>query len=294
MALALALGPLFEGFSRKYVKAQVAHSRVGPLVGVWQPFVDLAKLLGKEDLGVGNVWLQRVAPIVCLGSALCASLLVPIAGKAPLGGAGDFIVFIYVVGIAAVAMILAGFASASPYTYTGATREMMLYLIVEPVLVIVLIGAAVNAHSLSFEDIIAWHLAQGPTFSLAVGVFALLLAIFAQFGKLPFDIAEADQEIMGGPFAELSGPKLALIKWAIWVRQFVFAAVLASVFVPWPRTGMVTLDAVITVAKIFVVFLIGGLVEVVNPRLRIDQALAFYLSVILAAAVSVVLAFVGA
>jgi len=294
VGLALFLGPLFEGFVRKYIRARVAHSRVGPLVGVWQPFLDLAKLFGKENLDVGGGPLQKMSPVVCLTAALCAALLIPLGTRAPLQGGGDFIVFVYIIGISAIAMIIGGMASASPYSYAGATREMMMFLIVEPVMVICLVAAAVNCKSLNFSDMVAWHLARGSSLSMGIAAFALLMALLAQFGKLPFDIPEAEQELMGGPFIEMSGPRLALFKWAIWARQFVFAALLVGIFLPWPKVDVLALQVLFTVVKVFIVFVIVGLADVVNPRIKIDQALAFYLFVIIAAAVAVALALIGA
>lgn len=293
LGLALFLGPLFEGFVRKYVRARIAHSRVGPLAGVWQPFIDLGKLFAKENLDVGGGPLQRMSPVVCLTATLCAALLIPLGARPPLETGGDFIVFVYIVGISAIAMVIGGMASASPYSYAGATREMMMFLIVEPVMVISLIAAAVNCESLRFSDMVNWHLARGSSLSMMVAAFALLMALLAQFGKLPFDIPEAEQELMGGPFIEMSGPRLGLFKWAIWARQFVFAALLVSIFFPWPKVGILYLQVLLTVVKVFIVFVIVGLADVVNPRIKIDQALAFYLAVIIAAAMAVVLAFVG-
>ena len=98
---------------------------------------------------------------------------------------------------------------------------------------------------------------------------------------------------MGGPFIEMSGPKLALFKWATWARQFVLASLFVSIFLPWPKVALLPLAIAITVVKAFFVFIVIGLVDVVNPRLRIDQALAFYLGVIILAAASVVLAIVA-
>lgn len=293
LGLALFLGPLFEGFVRKYVRARIAHSRVGPLAGVWQPFIDLGKLFAKENLDVGGGALQRMSPVLCLTATLCAALLIPLARRTPLEMGGDFIVFVYVIGISAICMIVGGMASASPYSYAGATREMMMFIIVEPVMVIALIAGAVNSQSLRLSDMMNWNLAHGASLSMLIAGFALLMALLAQFGKLPFDIPEAEQELMGGPFVEMSGPKLALFKWAIWARQFVFAALLVGIFVPWPRVDAFALQALLTVVKVFIVFVIVGLADVVNPRLRIDQALGFYLAIIITAAIAVVLAFVA-
>lgn len=294
VVLALSLGPLFEGVVRKYVRAQVAHSRTGPLVGIWQPFYDLAKLLGKEDLECeGFPPFFRAAPMVALAAVLCAALLIPLAGRAPLAMGGDGLVLIYVLGIAVVALILTSMASGSPYAYAGATREMMMFLVVEPVLIIALICGMVHAHSWRIDALVSWQLQHGPALSLVVAGLALLLALPALFAKLPFDIPEADQEIMGGPLVEISGPKLALFKWTLYARQFVLAAVLVTVFVPWPGGLLWPLTLLLNLVKVCLAFVVVGLIDVVCPRLRVDQALAWYASVIVAAGVAVVLAVVG-
>jgi formate hydrogenlyase subunit 4 len=98
-------------------------------------------------------------------------------------------------------------------------------------------------------------------------------------GKLPFDIAEADQEIMGGPFVEQSGPRLALLRWAMWAKLLVLVFLLVEVFFPWPRFGNYLVDLVATMMKVVIVLVLVAVVDVVNPRLRIDQALGYYMRV---------------
>lgn len=292
--LALFLGPLLEGVVRKYVRAQVAHSRTGPLVGVWQPFYDLGKLLGKEDLErQGFPAFFRAAPMIALAAVLCAALLIPLTGRAPLASGGDGLVLVYVLGLAAIALILTAMATGSPYAYAGGTREMMLFLVVEPVLVIALLCAMVHAHSWRIGALVDWQVEQGPSLSLIVAAVALLLALPAQFAKLPFDISEAEQEIMGGPLVELSGPKLALFKWTVWARQFVLAGVLVTIFLPWPGGLVWPLTLLLNLVKIGLAFVVVGLIDVVCPRLRIDQALAWYVSVIVVAGIAAMLAVVG-
>lgn len=275
LLIILFLAPLYEGFVRKYIRAQVAHSRIGP--PVWQPYLDLFKLMAKEDLMPTRDVIFRLAPMVCLGAALVGGLLVPIGTKAPLDGAGDFIVFIYIMGLSTVALVLGAMASSSPFAYAGATREVMMFLIVEIVVVVALIAGAINSHSLRFSGIVAWYTSHPFSLSMIIAALALLLALQAQFGKLPFDIPEAETEIMGGPLIEMSGPRLALLYWAVWVRRLIYACLFASVFLPWGRTGIWPLDAVITLVLAFVIYVLVGVVEVLNPRLRIDQALSYYL-----------------
>jgi formate hydrogenlyase subunit 4 len=305
LAVVLGLSPLFEGVVRKFIKARV-HSRQGP--PILQPYYDLFKLLCKEDLQVSDNWLLRFAPKLCLAAIMVSALLIPIGLlHAPLEGNGDLIALVYFVGLAAVAIVLGAAASESPYASIGLGREVMLLLTVEPVVVIGLLTAAVNAHSLRLSDIMAWQISHGPSISMSIAGFAILLALQAQAGKLPFDISEADQEIMGGPFIEQSGPKLALYKWSFWAKLVVFAAILCSIFIPWPRldllgpgSGALALafqavgNIIITLVKMAVVVIIVGLIDVVNPRLRIDQALAYFLGVMFMAVIGLTFALVGA
>jgi formate hydrogenlyase subunit 4 len=112
---------------------------------------------------------------------------------------------------------------------------------------------------------------------MAIGGVAFFLALQAVAGKLPFDISEADQEIMGGPLIEQSGPRLALFRWAMWVKQLVFAFLLVEVSFPWPHFGNYLIDLLSTIVKVLVVLV--TVVDVVNPRLRIDQAMGYFMRV---------------
>jgi formate hydrogenlyase subunit 4 len=292
----LGLSPLYEGLARKFVRARV-HSRQGPPVR--QPYFDLLKLLGKEDLRVSDSPLLSLAPKLCLAAVVAAGLLVPMGLLvAPLSGAGDVILFIYLIGLAAVAVVLGAAASESPYASVGLGREVMLLLTVEPVVAVALLTAAVKAQSLQFTSIIAWHNAAGATFSLIIAAIAFFAALLVQGGRLPFDTPEADQEIMGGPFIEQSGPKLALFKWSLWAKQLVFAAVLAQVFIPWPvfdLTGGVgmALGVIVTLVKVGVIWALASLIDVVHPRVRIDQALHIFLALLIVAGVGLAFAIMG-
>lgn len=284
--------PLFEGFVRKYIRANVAHSRRGPLIGIWQPFVDLLKLFLKEDVRTGGS-LQLIMPIVCFGSLLVASLFLPIAGEAPFDGWGDIIVFVYTIGLAATALIIAAIDTGSPYSYAGAIRELMLMILVELIVASALLCGAVCAHSLRLSEIILWYRARAFSLPMIVASAALFLAMLAHFGRLPFDIPEAEQEIIGGPFIEISGPRLSLLKWAIWMRQFISASIFACVFIPWGTVGIAVVDLIINLIKVFVLFVIITVIEVLSPRLRIDQALNFYLGVFLTSAIAIAIAYIA-
>jgi formate hydrogenlyase subunit 4 len=289
VALALLLAPLYEGLMRK-LKATI-HSRKGP--PVTQPYLDLFKLLGKEDLRTASGGLYGAAPALTLGSVLLLALLVPMGARPPLGFAGDIVVLLYVAAISAVLLMLTAFGSASPYASVGSSREMMMLLSVEPVMVVALVVGALKAGTLATGDIVVWQLEHGPTISMAIAGIAFFLALQAQAGKLPFDIPEADQEIMGGPLIEQSGPRLALFRWAMWSKQFVLAVLLVEVFVPWPGTGVFSVDLLLTLVKAFAVLVVVALVDVVNPRLRIDQAMGYYLRVAFSSIAALAFAVIG-
>ena len=289
VALALLLAPLYEGLMRK-LKAAI-HSRIGP--PITQPYLDLFKLLGKEDLRTAGGVLYGAAPALTLGSVLLLALLVPMGARPPFAFAGDIVVLLYVAAISAVLLMLTAFGSGSPYASVGSSREMMMMLSVEPVMVVALVVGALKAGTLATGDIIVWQLEHGPTLSMAIAGIAFLLALQAQAGKLPFDIPEADQEIMGGPLIEQSGPRLALFRWAMWSKQFVLAVLLVEVFLPWPGTGIFTLDLMLTLVKAFVVLVVVALVDAVNPRLRIDQAMGYYLRVAFSSIAALAFAVMG-
>jgi formate hydrogenlyase subunit 4 len=288
-ALALLLAPLYEGIMRK-LKATI-HSRIGP--PVTQPYLDLRKLLVKEDLRTATGLLYGVAPALTLGSTLLLAMFIPMGRAPPLGFGGDLILVLYLVTMGTVLVMLTGLASASPYASVGSSREMMLTFCLEPIAAIALVVGAHKAGSLSLGSILDWHAANGPCVSMLVAGFAFLLALQGHSAKLPFDVAEADQEIMGGPLVEQSGPRLALFRWAMWVKQLVLTVLFVEIFIPWPRTGLFLVDLVLALAKALVVLLVVALVDVVNPRLRIDQSMSYFMRIGLVSLGALAFAMIG-
>jgi len=289
VAAALLLSPLAEGIMRK-IRAAI-HSRKGP--PITQPYWDMLKLLGKEDLRSTEGAVYAALPALTLASVLLLAALVPMGTAAPLAFVGDMIVVIYVAAMSGVAIMLTGFSSASPYASIGSSREMMMLLSVEPILAIALVVGAFKAKTLALGGIANWQIQNGPSISMAIAGVGFFLALQAVAGKLPFDISEADQEIMGGPLIEQSGPRLALFRWAMWVKQFVFAFLLVEVFFPWPHLGNYLIDLLATVVKVVVVLVLVTVVDVVNPRLRIDQAMGYFMRVGVSSLAALAFAVIG-
>ncbi len=290
LIVALFFGPLLAGIVRKHVRARL-HSREGP--PIWQPFYDLLKLLGKDDLRSSNSAVVEYAPIVVLGATLTTALLTPMGTQPPLSEHGDLIVFVHMITLSVVATILVGLSSPSPFSLMGAARETMLHIVTEPVLIICLVTAAVNAQSIVIWTMAEQNLQSGMPPSMIVAAIALLIALQAQIGKIPFDIADAETEIMGGPFVEISGPRLALFQWATMAKQMVYASILVAVFLPWGNQLAYPLSLLIHMLKVCAIVGIVGLIDVVNPRLRVEQAMKFFVFVIALALIGLGLAVVG-
>jgi formate hydrogenlyase subunit 4 len=287
--LVLLAAPLVDGILRK-VRARI-HSRQGP--PVMQTYYDLAKLMVKEDQSGANNFVFNAAPVACLGSILLAALFVPMGGVVPLGFSGDILVLVYILTLAPVCMCLGGMASGSPYAYVGVSREIMLLVVVEPVLAVALISTAIKAQSLVLVNCIDRYAASLPDISLIVGGIAFFLILQPEFSKVPFDLAEAEQEIMEGPLIEYSGRKLALLKWSMYSKQIVLIALLVGAFVPWPRTGFLFLDVAVTLIKILIAAVLVEVIAQVFPRLKINQAIRYFAIVIAVALTGLILAVMG-
>lgn len=272
LVLVILVAPFSEGVMRK-LKATV-HSRKGP--PLTQPYLDLLKLLGKEDLKVTGNPLFSLSPLITFASVCVAALFTPMGTHSPLGFAGDLIVLVYFLALASVGVMLGGASTGSPYGALGVAREVMLAMMVEIIVMASLIVGVIHIRSFDLERMALWYHQAGPTISMVIAGAAFFLALQVQLGKLPFDLPDADQEIMGGPFMEASGPKLALYKWSYFAKQILLASLFLEIFFPWPKTGIVPVDILIHLIKIFVVLILVGLIDAVNPRIRVDHAIRYF------------------
>lgn len=289
LLLVILVAPFLEGVIRK-LKALV-HSRKGPPFR--QPYLDLLKLLGKEDLKVIENPLFSLAPVVTFGSILIAALFTPMGTNPPLGFTGDLIVLVYFLTLASVGIMLGGTATGNPYGAVGAGREMMLAMVVEILLIGSLIVGVIHTQSFNLGRISTWYQEAGPDLSMILAAVPFFLILQVQLGKLPFDLPDADQEIMGGPFLEASGPKLALYKWSFFAKQVILASLFLEIFIPWPKTGIVPIDILINLLKVFVVIIIVGLIDAVNPRIRVDQAIRYFIGILVILTFALAFALIG-
>lgn len=262
----LALAPLFSGMSR-VIRAKM-HSRQGP--GVLQDYRDLIKLLKRQDVApqhAGGVF--RAMPFVLLGTMLLVAMTLPaVTRQSPFGAGGDIITLLYLFALFRFFFALAGLDSGSPFAGIGASRELTLGILVEPILMLSLLVVALIAGSTNIGNISvalsggAW---LSPT-ATALALLACAFAVFVEMGKIPFDVAEAEQELQEGPLTEYSGAGLALVKWGIGFKQVVVAALFLSIFVPFGKAASLAPAALLwgaaaLVVKLACVFVAAALFE---------------------------------
>ncbi len=292
VVLALGLAPLFEGILRK-ITARI-QSRQGP--PILQPYFDLLKLLGKEDIESGqSPRMQRFAALLSLATVLTVAVQVPMGGQAPLGGQSDVILLIYLLTLSGISTLLAALAAGSTYSLIGMSREMMAMMTLEPLLAVAIVIGAVHTGTLRLNQVLNGSVYTSGVFPVAglIILGIILFALQAFVGRMPFDTAEAETEIMEGPMIEYSGPKLALFKYARMVKLFVYTALFVALFVPWGQTGFYPLDVIIFLVKVTVLVLLVTLVAATHARYRIDQAIRYYAGLFGLALVALVFAVSG-
>ena len=292
IVLVLALAPLFEGILRK-VTAKV-QSRQGP--PIWQPYYDLLKLLGKEDIESGeSPAMQRFASWLSLAAILTLAVLVPMGTTPPLSGAADAYLLISLLTLCGVSTMLAGLAAGSTYSLVGMSREMMSLMTLEPLLAVAVFVSMVHTRSMRLDAVLNGSAYVQAGLPLA-GILMLGVAIFAfqaLIGRLPFDIAEAETELMEGSMVEYSGPKLALFKFTRMAKLVVYGALLVSIFAPWGSGLPAPLNLFALLAKLLLLVLVVTLVAATHARYRIDQAIRYYGGLLGLSLVALLLALYG-
>lgn len=292
VGMVLAIAPLFQGILRK-VTARV-QSRQGPPIR--QPYLDLLKLLGKEDIESGEApVLQRFAAYLPLAVLLVVACLVPMGFPAPLSGSGDAILLIMLLTLCGICTLLAGLASGSTYSVIGINREMMTMITLEPLFAVAIVMGAIHKGSFRLDEVLSGSVygSAGIALSGIVMMVIMLLAFQAFVGRVPFDIAEAETEIMEGAMIEYSGPKLALFHYASWAKLVIYSGLFVSLFVPWGSELPFPVSFVLFWAKVSVMVLLVTAVAATHARYRIDQAIRFFAVMLAVALVTLAAASYG-
>jgi len=267
---------LLVGWVDRKVSARFQF-RVGP--PILQNFNDFFKLLGKQTIivkdGVKSLFI--VAPLMAFGTLCLIATMMGMALFYNSGYNGDLLVVMYLMMVYSVMLVLGGIATGNVFGSIGAGREIKLLLGDELVFILVcLIPIVKSGYTINLDSILAAQ-SDGAFIGSVSGVIGFLtglLCIQAKMALRPFDIAEAETEIVEGPLMEYSGPLLAFWKLNHHIMYVAYPMVLIILFMGgFNLQGIGILWAILKYLLIVVLMII---IKNTNPRLQIDVALKFF------------------
>lgn len=281
-AALLFAGVFLTWFDRKLgarVQDRLGPNRVGRF-GVLQPFADLVKLLVKEDFTpIGAIALLfNLAPLLAVMGVVGIWAIVPFGPS--IIGTDLNVGVVYIVSIGSVstlAVIMAGWASNNKYALLGAFRTVAQLISYEIPIVLTLLVPTMLAGSMSTQMIVE---RQSPVWFIVLAPVATLIffvASLAEVGRAPFDLLEAESEIVAGYNIEYGGMKFGMFYVSEYLHSFTVAALTAMLFLGgWRGPGVEAvpiLGLVYFFLKAGVVYLVLSLLRFSMPRVRIDQLL---------------------
>jgi formate hydrogenlyase subunit 4 len=235
--LTIALGaPLLVGTLRT-LKARLVGRR-GP--APWQPFLDLAKLLGKTPVvSETTSWVFRATPYVLAGAMLVAAMAAPmLTTRPPLAFAGIILLMsLFLLGTFFLA--LAGLDAGSAFGGMGSSREVAVAALAEPTVILAVFALSLRANTTNLGGVVERVagdplVAANPAHLLAFAAFFIVM--LAETGRLPVDNPATHLEltmIHEAMVLEYSGRWLALVEWASAMKLLLFLTLLANLFFPW-------------------------------------------------------------
>jgi len=266
---------LAEYIDRK-LHARLQNRQGPPLL---QPVADFIKLLGKEVIIPAETekriftWL----PVFALAASITASFYIPLWHTPALFTFyGDVIVVLYLLTIPTLTFFLAGWYSTSLYSILGAVRTITQLFAYEVPLFMGILSACLLADSWSLNEVALFY-QQHPLFALAniPGFLVCVVSLVGKLEKVPFDIPDAETEIVAGTFTEYSGKFLALFRLTLNIEMVVGASLLGAVFFPFFVTSLWPWGLAVYLLKLLIVIVIITLIRTVFARLRIDQMVNF-------------------
>lgn len=253
------------------------QNRVGP---PWfQTFADFIKLLGKEDIipCQANPRMFSLAPIFALASVITVYLYIPLWKTESLFSFnGDIIMVLYLLTIPTLAFFIGGWYSTSLFARIGSVRAVTQLFAYEVPLFMSILAASLLANTWSLKEMVIFY-TQHPSYCLfnLAGFGVSLVALLGKLGKTPFDIPEAETEIVAGAFTEYSGRRLALLRLTVDIEMVAGSSLLVAVFFPFGLLWPAVLGFMVFVAEVLIVVALLSLLRTVAARLRIDQMVNF-------------------
>ena len=289
---------LFERRVLARMQTRIGPNRAGPW-GLLQPVADGIKLIFNEELipEQADRVLFVLAPVITVVPALIILAVIPFGPEVTLFGHSYYLGLasnvnvgvLYILAVASIAVygiVIAGWASGNKYALMGGVRSTAQMVSYELALALAFVGPIMLAGSMSVDAIIegqrqlSWYILVQP-----LGFLIFLIAAVAEINRAPFDMPEAEQELVAGYHAEYSGMKFALFFMAEYGKMIAVSFIAATIFLGgylgpfldrWPLLGPVYLFIKVVALLFFIVWL-----RATFPRFRYDQLMAFGWKVLL-------------
>lgn len=302
MLLVLAIAPLALGITRK-VKARLLR-RIGP--PVWQPYLDIWKLMHKEAVLAHNAsWLYRATPYIVFAVTWVAAALVPTyATNLMFSWTADLIALVALLATGRFALALAGMDVGTAFGGIGSSREMMIASLAEPAMLLVVFTVALIAGTTQLSTIAATFISDevGLRVSLGLALVAFVLVAIAENARIPIDNPATHLELTmvhEAMVLEYSGRHLAMIEAAAALKLVLYFSLLVCLFLPF---GMATVDKDVAalgsglaayVGKIIALAALLPVAETAIAKMRVFRYPIFLGGAFAASALAVFLLFVS-
>ncbi|MCZ6891610.1 MAG: NADH-quinone oxidoreductase subunit NuoH [Chloroflexi bacterium] len=258
------------------IQQRMGPMRVGPY-GLLQPIADGLKLLIKED--IMPAWVDRpiywAAPLAVFVPSFLVWVVIPFSSDLVLRDMDLGLLYVLALSVLSIiGLLMAGWGSANKYGIIGGLRSAAQLISYEIPLIVIAITIAMLAGTLNLTEIAT---GQGNTWYILLQPLALvifLLAGLAEVGRSPFDIFQAESELVGGPFIEYSGAHWSIFFLGEYINTFLVAA-LVTIFFLGGWSGPLLPELAWFLIKCYAVILVIFWLRGTLPRLRIDQLMAF-------------------
>jgi len=257
------------------MQSRLGPNRTGPM-GLFQPVADVIKVMLKEDIvpNKADKIVHWLAPVVAFFPVLLIFAVVPFGNRAMLADLNIGILYVVAISsVSTVGIFMAGWGSSNKYSLLGAMRNVAAVVSYEIPLVLAIVGVVLIAGSLSMNQIV---LAQDIPFILLqpLGFVLFFIAGCAEINRSPFDLMEADSEIVAGFHTEYSGIKFAIFYLVEYAEALAISAIIATIFLSGWR-GPFLPPWLWFIIKVIIVFYLMVWTRSTLPRVRIDQLMAF-------------------
>ena len=289
-----AILPILIIYERKLLgrfQNRYGPNRVGPF-GLMQPLAEILKFATKEPFRPSTSigYLFRIAPAIAILTAVASLALIPfgdvqdvLGQKVGLYGidvsVGPLFVFAFG-GISFYGIMLGGWASGSKYSFLGSMRAAAQLISYEVSQGLSLVGVLITAGTLSLTGIV--HAQGGMWYFIPqfVGFLVFMTASFAETNRAPFDLVEADAELVGGYFTEYGGTAFVAFLFAEYANMIVVSGMAVTLFLggwlmPFGIHPPGWVDPIVVLAKMFLIFTLFIWIRATLPRLRYDQLMSF-------------------